>query len=124
MANQPTLVEDLKARVGTSTAFLCGSADNNSEVLELFDLVACLVLDTWMLRYRLQTRTTNAFGHNPEERASAVGQRAISRCLPEVGRDHHRRRYLRLIRFLQSAQVPCSASVRPRKRRPNRLAMA
>jgi hypothetical protein len=42
-------------------------------VRDLFDLVACLVVDNQTLRDRLQTRTTNAFGKHPEELAAALG---------------------------------------------------
>jgi hypothetical protein len=65
-------VEDLSARVGTRTAFLCGSAENEVEVRDLFDLLVCLVVDNETLRRRLQTRTTNAFGRNPDELAAAL----------------------------------------------------
>jgi hypothetical protein len=55
------------------TAFLCGSAENEADVWDLFDLVVCLVVDNETLRDRLQTRTTNAFGRHPEELAAALG---------------------------------------------------
>ncbi len=53
-------------------AFLCGSAENEADVRDLFDLIVCLVIDDDTLRHRLATRTTNAFGRNPEELAAAV----------------------------------------------------
>jgi energy-coupling factor transporter ATP-binding protein EcfA2 len=66
-------VEALAVRVHDKTAFLCGSAENEADVLDLFGLVVCLVIDTETLRHRLLTRTTNAFGQHPEELAAALG---------------------------------------------------
>jgi hypothetical protein len=66
-------VEALAARAHDKTAFLCGSAENEVDVRDLFDLVVCLVVDNDTLRDRLQTRTTNAFGKHPEELAAALG---------------------------------------------------
>jgi dephospho-CoA kinase len=66
-------VEALAARMQDKTAFLCGSAENEADVGDLFDLVICLVVDPETLRDRLQTRTTNAFGNHPEELAAALG---------------------------------------------------
>lgn len=66
-------VEALSARVHDKTAFLCGSVENEVDVRELFDLVVCLAADNETLRYRLETRTTNAFGKHPEELAAALG---------------------------------------------------
>jgi hypothetical protein len=66
-------VEALAARAHDRTAFLCGSAENEAEVWDLFDLVACLVADNETIRIRLETRTTNAFGKHPEELAAALG---------------------------------------------------
>lgn len=65
-------VEALAARVHDQTAFLCGSAENEADVRDLFDLVACVVVDNATLRDRLLTRTTNAFGQHPEELAAAL----------------------------------------------------
>lgn len=58
--------------VGKSTAFLCGCVENEVDVWDLFDLVVCVVVDNETLRERLMTRTTNAFGKNPEELAAAL----------------------------------------------------
>lgn len=66
-------VQALAARVHDTTAFLCGSAENEVDVRDLFDLVVCLVVDNETLRDRLQARTTNAFGQHPEELAAALG---------------------------------------------------
>jgi hypothetical protein len=65
-------VEALAARMRGKTAFLCGSAENEIDVWDLFDLVVCLVVDNETVRDRLQTRTTNAFGKHPEELAAAL----------------------------------------------------
>lgn len=66
-------VEALAAAAHDSTAFLCGSVENESDVRDLFDLVVCLVIDNRTLRDRLRSRTTNAFGQHPEELAAALG---------------------------------------------------
>lgn len=63
-----TLAEESRFRV----TFLCGSAENEADVLDLFDLTVGLVIDEDTLRYRLATRTTNAFGQHPEELAAAL----------------------------------------------------
>ncbi|MEU3341314.1 AAA family ATPase [Streptomyces sp. NPDC006668] len=62
------LVEESRSR----TAFLCGSAENEADVRELFDVTVCLVIDEDTVRHRLATRTTNAFGQHPEELAAAL----------------------------------------------------
>ncbi|MFI1510580.1 hypothetical protein [Streptomyces sp. NPDC020597] len=63
-----TLVEESRFRI----AFLCGSAENEAEVRDLFDVIVCLVIKEDTLRHRLATRTTNAFGRHPEELAAAL----------------------------------------------------
>jgi hypothetical protein len=65
-------VAALKVRAQGKTAYLCGSAENEADVRDLFDLVICLVADSEAIRDRLLTRTTNAFGKNPEELAAAL----------------------------------------------------
>jgi hypothetical protein len=65
-------VTALAARARGTTVFLCGSAENESDVLDQFDRVVCLVIDGETLRRRLTTRTTNSFGQHPEELAAAV----------------------------------------------------
>ncbi|OIJ63851.1 hypothetical protein WN71_031030 [Streptomyces mangrovisoli] len=62
------LAEESRSRV----AFLCGSAENEADVRDLFDLTVCLVIDEETLRHRLATRTTNTFGRHPEELAAAL----------------------------------------------------
>lgn len=78
-------VESLAVASHEEAAFLCGSVENEDEVRDLFDLVICMVVDAETLRHRLQTRTTNAFGANPEELAAALrwngGQAAAYRRL-------------------------------------------
>jgi hypothetical protein len=66
-------VEALAASLHDKTGFLCGSAENEADVWDLFDLVVCVVADSETLRDRLQTRTENAFGKHPEELAAALG---------------------------------------------------
>ncbi len=66
-------VEALAARMHDRTAFLCGSAENEADVRDLFDLVVCMVADGETLRERLLTRTGNAFGKHPEELAAVLG---------------------------------------------------
>ncbi|MFE5191138.1 dephospho-CoA kinase [Streptomyces sp. NPDC056628] len=63
-----TLVEESRSRI----AFLCGSAENEADILDLFDVIVCLVIDDETLRQRLATRTTNPFGRHPEELAAAL----------------------------------------------------
>ena len=66
-------VAALAGRMHDKTAFLCGSAENEGDVWDLFDLVVCVVVDNETLRDRLLTRSTNAFGKHPEELAAALG---------------------------------------------------
>jgi hypothetical protein len=66
-------VEALSTRMHDKTAFLCGSAENEVAVWDLFDHMVCLVAHNETLRDRLGTRTTNAFGKHPEELAAALG---------------------------------------------------
>jgi ribose 1,5-bisphosphokinase PhnN len=62
------LAEESRLRI----AFLCGSAENEDDVRDLFDALVCLVIDEDTLRHRLATRTTNTFGRHPEELAAAL----------------------------------------------------
>ncbi len=66
-------VETLSGRMHDKTAFLCGSAENEEAVRDLFDHMICLVADNETIRDRLGTRTTNPFGRHPEELAAALG---------------------------------------------------
>jgi hypothetical protein len=65
-------VESLSKRTYNKTAFLCGTAENEEVVRDLFDHLICLVADNETIRNRLETRTTNAFGRHPEELAAAL----------------------------------------------------
>ena len=67
-------VAALAGRLDGMTGFLCGSAENEADVRDLFDRVVCLVIDPGTLRERLRTRTNNAFGRHPEELAAAVDE--------------------------------------------------
>jgi AAA domain len=65
-------VAALAGRADGTTAFLCGSAENEADVRDLFNRMVCLVVDTGTLRDRLVGRTSNAFGQHPEELAAAL----------------------------------------------------
>jgi shikimate kinase len=65
-------VEALATDASQSMLYLCGSAENESDVRDLFDLVVCLVIDEHTLRDRLAHRTNNAFGQHPEELDAAL----------------------------------------------------
>jgi hypothetical protein len=65
-------VEALAVNSDDKTAFLCGNIENEQDVLNLFDLVVCLVVDDETLIDRIQTRTTNSFGQHPEELAAIM----------------------------------------------------
>lgn len=65
-------VEALAVESHDRAVFLCGSVENEADVRALFDLMICLVVDDETVRHRLQTRTSNAFGANPEELAAAL----------------------------------------------------
>lgn len=66
-------VESLAATALGAT-FLCGYAENESDVLSHFDEIVCLVIDDETLRHRLSARATNAFGKHPDELAIAVAR--------------------------------------------------
>jgi hypothetical protein len=66
-------VETLSTRTRDKTAFLCGAAENEAAVWDLFDHMVCIVADNDTLRDRLGTRATNPFGKHPEELAAALG---------------------------------------------------
>ncbi|MGW5036047.1 AAA family ATPase [Streptomyces nigra] len=73
------LATDSRSRV----AFLCGSAENEAGILDLFDAVVCLAIDDETLRHRLATRTTNPFGRHPEELAAALRWNPLTRTIYE-----------------------------------------
>lgn len=62
----------LVERAHDRTAFLFGSVENEVDVWDLFDHVACIVADNATLEHRLTTRATNEFGRHPEELAAAL----------------------------------------------------
>ncbi|MFG2368954.1 hypothetical protein ACGFY3_46475, partial [Streptomyces mirabilis] len=72
-----TLVEESRFRI----AFLCGSAENEADVRDLFDLIVCLVVDEATLHHRLATRTTNTFSQHPEELAAALKRNPRMRAI-------------------------------------------
>lgn len=45
--------------------FVCGSATNRDEFINLFDSVFILYIDNITMRHRLTTRTNNSFGKDP-----------------------------------------------------------
>lgn len=65
-------VQSLAEESRSGVAFLCGSAENEADVRDLFDRIVCLVIDESTLRHRLATRTTNSFGRHPEELRAAL----------------------------------------------------
>jgi hypothetical protein len=65
-------IEALAEASRSRIAFLCGSAENEADVRDLFDAVVSLVADDDVLRHRLATRTTNTFGQHPEELAATL----------------------------------------------------
>ncbi len=65
-------VAELANESPSRTTFLCGSVENEADVLDLFARTVCLVIDDDTLRHRLMTRTSNAFGRHPEELAAAL----------------------------------------------------
>jgi hypothetical protein len=66
-------VATLSTSMFDKTAFLCGAAENEEAVWDLFEHKVCLVVDNETLRDRLGTRTTNPFGKHPQELAAALG---------------------------------------------------
>jgi hypothetical protein len=69
---RPELVRALRDDAPGVT-FLFGSVENELDVWDLFDRVACLVVDDDTLRHRLETRTTNAFGKHPSDLERVLG---------------------------------------------------
>lgn len=55
--------------------FLCGVADGDRAVWQLFDKVVALIIDVPTMRRRIAARS-NLFGQSPEEMASLVGWHA------------------------------------------------
>ena len=76
------VVRALAAELIDGLGFVAGTVENEADAWELFDHVVCLVVDEETLRYRLATRTTNAFGKDPVEleMAVAANRGASDRC--------------------------------------------
>jgi len=62
------------AQTRSRTVLRCGNVENEAAVWRSFARVVCLVIDDDTLRHRLATRTTNAFGKHPGERAAALAR--------------------------------------------------
>ena len=69
---RPDLVRELRDD-GAGVTFLFGAVENEIEVWDLFDRVACLVVDDQTVRHRLSTRTTNEFGKHPRDLERVLG---------------------------------------------------
>ncbi len=95
-------VEELAGTARTQTVILCGMAQNDEELWDLFDAKICLISDEMTIRERLARRIENPFGKAPAEleavlrindsfvaRHAALGAVLIdsSRPLGEVVRD-------------------------------------
>jgi gluconate kinase len=60
-------IERFAARAADETVFFLGTAGNEREVWDLFDLVIYLAIDETTLRQRVATRTGNDFGKSDDE---------------------------------------------------------
>ena len=67
-------VQSLAAASAESVAFLGVHAENAADIAPHADRIVCLAIDEGTLRHRLQTRTSNDFGKNPDELAAAVAR--------------------------------------------------
>lgn len=80
------MVRALAAELGEAVGFVAGTVENEADAWDLFDQVVCLVIDDETLRYRLATRTTNAFGKDPLELEMAMAaNRGASACYRRYG---------------------------------------
>jgi hypothetical protein len=70
-------VQALGATTNSGVRFLCGGVENELDVWDYFDHVACLVIDDKTLRHRLATRTTNEFGKHPDQLEAALKTNAL-----------------------------------------------
>lgn len=59
--------EAILGRDTNTYAFICGSAANENEVWDLFDVVIYLAVDERTLRHRLANRSGNDFGKEEHE---------------------------------------------------------
>ena len=83
-------VRALAAEISDGVGFVAGTVENEADAWDLFDHVVCLVIDDETLRYRLATRTTNAFGKDPVELAIAVAANRGAAARHRQRGDHHR----------------------------------
>jgi dephospho-CoA kinase len=67
-------IEDLLSAQDTDVLFLAGCAENMGKFLPQFDQVVLLSAPADVLRERLRTRTTNAYGKHPDEAARVLSQ--------------------------------------------------
>lgn len=65
-------VEDLAIKSKEHPIFLCGVAENENEVWDLFSGVIALVIDEATLKHRIKTRVDNNFGKVPQELQSIL----------------------------------------------------
>ncbi len=66
-------IEKLKASAGGDLIFVCATtANDTTELWDLFDEVIALIIDEATLRHRLATRTNNDVGKSPSELAAIV----------------------------------------------------
>jgi len=71
-------VESLAKRAADKPIFLCGVADNVSDLSALFNNVFALSIDKKTLKHRLQTRTNNDWGKQAHELQSTLDQHSLS----------------------------------------------
>src|SRR5262249_4273541 len=67
-------IQDLLSTEDTDMLFLAGCAENMGQFLPQFDHVVLLHAPAEVLVERLHTRTTNAYGKQPDEVARVLGQ--------------------------------------------------
>ncbi len=60
-------VEEIAQKAVDRPVFLCGVAENDTELWDLFSKVFALSVDEPTLRHRITTRTSNDFGKLPHE---------------------------------------------------------
>lgn len=67
-------IEELLSTQDTDVLFMAGCAENMGKFLPQFDQVVLLSAPADVLRERLRTRTTNAYGKHPDETARVLSQ--------------------------------------------------
>lgn len=79
-------VEELAKNTADHLAFLCGTAENQDEVLDLFTGVIALDIDEDTIKHRIASRTDNNFGKEPYEMQSIMEwQRRETQKYKEMG---------------------------------------